>query len=82
MSKNAFIMLRADRLEHSPVKQVAGAVQQETRLYEEGRCIAVLLVTFPPGSPEYERWSAGRTLDGMTAPRADSIESDAAPAHT
>jgi hypothetical protein len=76
MSK-AFVMLSADRVEHGEIREVAGALQQEHRLFQGGSCVCVLLVTFPPGSPEWERWSAARTLDGMSTVRADSIASDA-----
>jgi hypothetical protein len=74
----AFVMLTADRVEPGPVAQVAGALQQETRLFENGQCVCVLLVTFPPGSPEWEKWQAARTLDSAPAVRTDSIRSDAA----
>jgi hypothetical protein len=64
----AFVTLAAERVVAGPVQEVAGAVQQETRLFQGGECVCVLLVTFPPGSPEWMKWAAGRTLDSM--PRA------------
>jgi hypothetical protein len=67
MSK-AFVTLMAERVVVGPVKQVAGALQQETRLFQDGECVCVLLVTFPPGSPEWMKWAAARTLDGMGKP--------------
>jgi hypothetical protein len=70
----AFVMLTASRVEPGEVKAIAGAVQQETRLYEGDQCVCVLLVTFPPGSPQYEQFHRANTLDG--APRLDSIGSD------
>jgi len=66
--KQAFIALTADRAEAGPIRQVAGAVQQETRLFQGDQCVCVLLVTFPPGSPEWERWHSARTLDAVPAP--------------
>lgn len=74
----AFVMLAADHMEAGPMQQVTGALQQETRLYQNGECVCVLLVTFPVGSPEWQRWSDSRTLDGMPSVRSDSILSDAA----
>lgn len=76
----AFVMLTADRVEPGPVQQVAGALQQETRIFQGEQCVCVLLVTYPPGSPEWERWAAARTLDSLPAVRTESIRSDAAPA--
>lgn len=73
----AFLMLQADRTEVGEIRDVAGALQQETRLYQGNDCVCVLLVTFPIGSPEWERWHAGRTLDGMPAPRGADLVHDA-----
>ena len=79
MSKQAFIVLNADRTEVGEPHLQAGALQQETRLYEGDRCVCVLLVTFPQGSPEWERYAAkGRAVDGTPAPvRPGTIQSDA-----
>lgn len=75
----AFIALTADRTEVGPLRQVAGALQQETRLYQGDQCVCKLLITFPPGSPEWERWSSGRTLDGMPpAPNATQRQPEVA----
>lgn len=74
----AFVMLNASRVDVGPMKEVAGAVQQETRLFDGEQCVCVLLVTFPPGSPEWMKWAAARTLDGMPTVRVDSVHSDAA----
>lgn len=63
----AFVMLTGDRTETGPVRLVGGALQQETRIYQGEQCACVLLVTFPEGSPEWERYQAARTLDGMPA---------------
>ena len=76
MSK-AFVMLTAERVEAGEVHPVAGALQQETRLYQDGQCVCVLLVTFPPGSPEWMKWASARTLDGLPTVRSDSVQSDA-----
>ncbi|WP_290906281.1 hypothetical protein [Aquabacterium sp.] len=59
----AFISLTAERLKVGPLKEVAGALQQETRLFQGGECVCVLLVTYPAGSPEWMKWAAARTLD-------------------
>ncbi len=67
MSK-AFVMLTAERVEAGPVREVAGALQQETRLFQGDQCVCVLLVTYPPDSPEWVKWAAARTLDGMNKP--------------
>jgi hypothetical protein len=79
MTKQAFVMLTASRVEHGEIRQVAGALQQETRLYGDGeQCVCVLLVTYPAGSPEWERWAAaGRAVDGAPkGPQLNSISSD------
>jgi hypothetical protein len=68
----AFVTLTADRLQVGEMTKVAGALQQETRLFQEGQCVCKLLVVFPPGSPEWMKWHARQTLDG--APRATSTE--------
>ena len=62
---SAFVTLTADRVQAGPVREVAGALQQETRLFMADDCVCVLLVTFPPGSPEWMRWAQRRSLDGM-----------------
>ncbi len=64
----AFVMLTAERVEAGPVREVAGALQQETRLFHGGQCVCVLLVTYPAGSPEWMKWASARTLDGMNRP--------------
>ncbi len=74
----AFITLAAERLEVGPLTEVRfpgrgrcetrAVLQQETRLFQDGQCVCVLLVTYPPGSPEWMKWAAARTLD--SAPRA------------
>jgi hypothetical protein len=61
----AFVTLMAERVVAGPIREVAGAVQQETKLFHDGQCVCVLLVTFPPGSPEWMKWAAGRTLDSQ-----------------
>lgn len=78
MSNKAFVMLTASHVETGPVKSVAGALQQETRLFDGDQCVCVLLVTFPIGSPQWVKWNRIRTLDGMPAHRTDSVQSDAA----
>lgn len=60
--KQAFISLVAERIEHGPLRFTAGVLQQETRLFMGRDCVCVLLVTFPPGSPEWERAAAARPL--------------------
>lgn len=77
--EKAFVMLTASRVEAGPINAIAGALQQETRLFQGDQCVCVILVTFPPGSPEWEKWNAGRTLDAMPAVRPDSVASDAPP---
>lgn len=77
MTNKAFLMLNATRVEAGPVREVAGALQQESRLFDGDHCVCVLLVTFPPGSPAWESFHAGRTLDSMPSVRNDSICSDA-----
>jgi hypothetical protein len=77
MSNKAFVMLSAERVEAGPIAVVAGALQQETRLYHSGECVCVLLVTYPQGSPEWQRWHAATTLDSRPVVRVDSIHSDA-----
>lgn len=63
--KTAFISLAAERVEPGPLRWVAGVLQQETRLFVQEQCVCVLLVSFPPGSPEWERAQSLRSLDGM-----------------
>ncbi len=75
--EKAFVMLTASRVDAGPVNQVAGALQQETRLYQGDQCVCVILCTFPPGSPEWEKWNAARTLDTQSLVRTDSVQSDA-----
>jgi hypothetical protein len=60
---HAFVTLTADRIQAGPMAKVAGALQQETRLYQGTDCVCVLLVIFPPGSPEWMKWHARQTLD-------------------
>jgi len=69
MNRQMFVVLTASRVETGPVESVAGALQQETRMFDGEQCICVLLVTFPPGSPEWMKWTVARTLDGMPAGR-------------
>lgn len=61
----AFVAVVADHVEPGPLRWVAGALQQETRLYMSGQCVCKLLVTFPEGSPEWLKAQRIRTLDGM-----------------
>ena len=77
--EKAFVMLTASRVDAGPVHQVAGALQQETRLYQGDECVCVILCTFPQGSPEWEKWNAGRTLDTQPTVRTDSVQSDVPP---
>ena len=63
MTTQAFISLAADRVAPGPLVWVAGALQQRTELFMGDVCVCVLLVTFPVGSPEYERAFLLRTLD-------------------
>jgi hypothetical protein len=62
---NAFVTLTADRIQAGQMKQVAGALQQETLLFQDGQCVCKLLVVYPPGSPEWMKWHARRTLDSQ-----------------
>lgn len=64
MSRAAFITLAAERVEPGPVRWVGDVLQQETRLFVGGECVCVLLVSYPPGSPEWVKAQALRTLDG------------------
>jgi len=75
----AFIALTADKVEAGALVHLDGVLQQQTRLFHGGQCVCVLLVTFPPGSPEWEKWMRARTLDGMPVVRVNSIQSDAQP---
>lgn len=61
----AFISLAADRIEPGPLRWVGDVLQQETRLFMGRDCVCVLLVSFPPGSPEWSKAQALRALDGM-----------------
>lgn len=61
----AFVMLTADQVQTGELRLVGGALQQEVRLQHGGQCVCVLLVTYPQGSPEWERWHSTRTLDGQ-----------------
>ena len=67
MSRQAFICLRADRLEAGPVRFVAGAVQQELRLYLAGEPTCTVLVTFAEGSEEFEAAMAAREVSPCLA---------------
>ncbi len=67
----AFITLTADRVHTGPVQMVAGALQQETRLFQGDQFVCKLLVIYPPGSPEWMKWQARRTLDGSPRPPVD-----------
>ena len=81
MSKNAFVMVTGSRMDVGPVQYIAGALQQEIRVFSGDQCVCVVLATFPAGSPEWEKYHAqGRALDGMPPVRQDSVQSDAAPA--
>lgn len=77
--KNAYVMLNAERMEAGPVRAFGGGVQQEIRLLVGSECVCVILLTYPPDSPTWHAFHAGRTLDGMPAVRVDSIQSDAEP---
>ena len=68
MANKAFVMLTASRIEAGPVRDVGGALQQETRLFDGDQCVCVLLVTFPPGSPEWIKGHLIRTLDSQASP--------------
>lgn len=72
----AFVMLSATHVDVGPMKEMTGAIQQETRLYDGEQCVCTLLVTYPAGSPEWEKHQRTRTLDGLSAVRNDSIQSD------
>lgn len=72
MSK-AFVMLEADRLEVGAVVVTGTTVQQETRLYQGGQCVCVLLVTYPPGTPEWEKVMAAMTEVCTADPSAPVI---------
>lgn len=61
----AFISLAAERIEAGPLRWVGDVLQQETRLFMHGQCVCVLLVSFPPGSPEWAKAQRLRALDGM-----------------
>lgn len=53
MTTKAFLMLVTDQVVHGPVVVNMGSVQQETRIYQDGQCMCVILLTFPPGSQPY-----------------------------
>lgn len=74
--KNAYVMLNAERMEAGPVRAFGGGVQQEIRLLVGTACVCVILLTYPPDSPTWHAFHAGRTLDGMPVVRTDSIQSD------
>lgn len=81
MSK-AFVMLEADRVEIGAVVVTGTTVQQETRLYQNKQCVCVLLVTYPPGTPEWEKVMATMTEvfagdPGVPVIRSHSVASDA-----
>lgn len=61
----AFISLAAERIEAGPLRWEGDVLQQETRLFMHGQCVCVLLVSFPPGSPEWAKAQRLRALDGM-----------------
>lgn len=62
--KQAFISLVAERIEPGALRFVGGVLQQETRLYVGRDCVCALLVSFPPGSPEWDLAWQMRALDG------------------
>lgn len=64
MTTQAFISLAAERIDPGPLRWVGGVLQQETRLYVSEQCVCVLLVSFPPGSPEWLKGQRLRALDG------------------
>jgi hypothetical protein len=77
MSKKAFVVITGSRQETGAPTIVGGSLQQETRVYEGDDCVCTVLVIFPAGSPEWERYHAGgRALDGMPPVRNHSIQSD------
>jgi hypothetical protein len=78
MSSKAFVMLTASRVKTGPVRSVAGALQQETHLYDGDQCVCVLLVTFPIGSPEWIKWNQIRTLDSQPTDRGEPPATGAA----
>jgi len=71
------VWLQADRIEHGKPTPMHGAVQQELRLYLEGRVGCVVLLTFSPDSDEARRFYSRQTADGMPVVRLNSIQSDA-----
>jgi hypothetical protein len=71
MSK-AFVMLTATRIQAGPISYVAGALQQETHLFDGDQCVCKLLVTFPAGSPQWEEYQRSRTLDGAPPMQPDT----------
>jgi hypothetical protein len=76
MANKAFVMLTASRVEAGPVRNVGGALQQETRLFDGDQCVCVLLVTFPPGSPEWIKGNQIRTLDSQATPPREGAGRD------
>ena len=71
----AFIALTADQVEPGPLRWVAGALQQQTRMFMEGQLVCTLLVTYPEGSPQWQKAARIATLDGMPVRTAEAITS-------
>lgn len=69
----AFISLAADRVVADAPQWVAGALQQRTQLFMEGKCVCVVLVTFPESSPEYERAAGARLVKGVLPGLAEVV---------
>jgi hypothetical protein len=61
----AFVTLTAERIQVGQIRKVAGSLQQETLLFQDGQCVCKLLVIYPPGCPEWVKWHARQALDGM-----------------
>lgn len=61
----AHITLAADRVAPGPLVLRPEGLVQESHLWLGGQLVCVLRATFPPGSPEWERFQPLRTLDGM-----------------
>jgi hypothetical protein len=73
----AFVVLTATRIQPGPISYVAGALQQETHLFDGDQCVCKLLVTFPAGSPQWEEYQRrGRALDGVPAIRPEALPMD------
>jgi len=74
----AFLMINATRVDVSEPRLVAGALQQELRLYDGDVCGCVVLATYPAGSAEWEKFHAARRLDEQQQPSIDPAQAVAA----